>query len=103
MINMGKISAIIGIAALAGVGFYVGKKLIEKRPLHGNSASILQAFTTLGQALVYLLLCGYTSAFIMKRLAPDYSAEDYAKCSKAATLFAVPAMILSCILEQYIK
>ena len=31
MINMGKISAIIGIAALAGVGFYVGKKLIEKR------------------------------------------------------------------------
>ena len=31
MINMGKLSAIIGIAALAGVGFYVGKKLIEKR------------------------------------------------------------------------
>lgn len=79
------------------------KKLIEKLPLHGNSANILQAFTTLGQALVYLLLCGYTSAFIMKRLAPDYSAEDYAKCSKAATLYAVPAMILSCILEQYIK
>ena len=31
MINMGKLSAIIGIAALAGVGFYVGKKLIDKR------------------------------------------------------------------------
>ncbi|MBP5605448.1 MAG: hypothetical protein J6X60_07885, partial [Ruminiclostridium sp.] len=28
---MGKLSALIGIAALAGVGFYVGKKLIEKR------------------------------------------------------------------------
>lgn len=28
---MGKLSALISIAALAGVGFYVGKKLIEKR------------------------------------------------------------------------
>jgi uncharacterized phage infection (PIP) family protein YhgE len=31
MIIMGKLSALISIAALAGVGFYVGKKLIEKR------------------------------------------------------------------------
>ncbi len=28
---MGKVSAIIGIAALAGIGFYVGKKIIDKR------------------------------------------------------------------------
>lgn len=30
MVEMGKISAFVGLAALAGVGFYVGKKLIEK-------------------------------------------------------------------------
>ena len=28
---MGKITAIVGIAALAGIGYYVGKKVIEKR------------------------------------------------------------------------
>ncbi len=28
---MGKITAIVGIAALAGLGYYVGKKVIEKR------------------------------------------------------------------------
>ena len=79
------------------------KKLIDKLPLHGNSATILQAFATLGQALICLLLCGYTSAFIMKRLTPDYDAEEYKKRSRAATLFAIPVMILSCFLEQYVK
>lgn len=79
------------------------KKLIEKLHLHGNSEPILQAFATLGQILIYLLLCGYTSAFIMKRLTPDYNAEEYKKRSRAATLFAIPVMILSCILEQHIK
>lgn len=31
MITMGKLTALISIAALAGVGFYVAKKVIEKR------------------------------------------------------------------------
>lgn len=30
MVEMGKLSTLVGIAALAGVGFYVGKKLLEK-------------------------------------------------------------------------
>lgn len=30
MVEMGKLSTFVGIAALAGVGFYVGKKLLEK-------------------------------------------------------------------------
>ena len=30
MVEMGKLSALVGLAALAGVGFYVGKKLLEK-------------------------------------------------------------------------
>ena len=30
MVEMGKISAFVGLAALAGVGFYVGKKILEK-------------------------------------------------------------------------
>lgn len=80
------------------------KRILEQLPLHADFAAHVQSFYSIGVNLIYLVLCGYTSAFIIKRLTPDYNAEAYAKCSKAATLFAIPtAIVVTIIIEIALK
>ena len=91
--------AAIGCLLVLLKAFYP-KRILEQLPLRADFAARVQHFYSIGVDLIYLVLCGYTSAFIIKRLTPDYNAEAYAKCSKAATLFAIPTVIVVTIIIE---
>ena len=69
---------------------------------HGNLTSSLTLAVDLGNDFIFILLCGYTAAFIIKRLTPDYDPSDYKATSRLAALCSVPALILLFILTSYL-
>lgn len=80
------------------------KKILDQLPLREDFAAKVQSISSVAESLIYLILCGYTSAFILKRLVPDYNAEEYAKHSKVATLLAIPTvLIVSLIVEIVLR
>jgi len=92
------IAAISALFAL--VKIFDLRKILAKLPLREDFAAIFQSLVTVEEFLIYLVLCGYTAAFILKRLTPDYNAEEYRKASKTATILAIPtAYIASVIVE----
>lgn len=78
------------------------KKILDLLPLHEDFVAKVQSISFVAEALIYLVLCGYASAFILKRLLPDYNAEEYAKHSKAATLLAIPTVIIVSLIVEIV-
>ena len=70
--------------------------------LRGDAAVALNGLIDLAQNLIYLALCGYISAFVIKRLTPDYAPAEYKSTSRSATLYAVPVMYLMMTLSEIV-
>lgn len=80
------------------------KKILDLLPLHEDFAAKVQSISFVAEGLIYLVLCGYASAFILKRLLPDYNADEYKKVSRKATLLAVPTVLfVSTIIELILR
>lgn len=70
--------------------------------LHGEVATTLTKAVTYGQGVIFLFLCGYTGAFIIKKITPDYKPTEYKEASVCATVSSIPAVILLSILTYYL-
>ena len=69
---------------------------------HGNLATGLSLVVDVGNDIMFISLCGYIAAFIIKRLTPDYDPSNYKATSRLATLCSVPTIILLFILTPYL-
>ena len=70
--------------------------------LHGDVAYILNKVLFYGKEILFICLCGYTAAFVLKRFTPDYEASKYKAAAKITTICSVPAVTVLSILTSYI-
>lgn len=102
----GKIKKIIltyfsAISAFVVVLNLVSRELL-KVPLTGEANEIFKMVVENGQSVIYYLICGYTSAFLLKNLTPDYDISKYKSISKSAVIFSIPIMMISIMLSPVI-
>ena len=86
--------------------FVVALNLISREllkiPSTGNVNEILKVIVNDGAPVIYYLICGYTSAFLLKNLTPDYDISKYKSISKSAVIYSIPVMVISAILSPVI-
>lgn len=79
----------------------ISRNLLEIS-LTGDAIEIFKVIIKNGTPVIYYLICGYTSAFLLKNLTPSYDASEYKTISQSAVVYSIPIMIISTILSPVI-
>lgn len=86
--------------------FVVALNLISREllkiPSTGNVNEILKVIVNDGVPVIYYIICGYTSAFLLKNLTPGYDVSEYKVISKSSVIYSIPVMMISAILSPVI-
>ena len=89
------------VFALVVVLNLISRELL-KIPSTGDVNEILKVIVNDGVPVIYYIICGYTSAFLLKNLTPGYDVSEYKVISKSSVIYSIPVMMISIMLSPVI-
>lgn len=89
------------VFALVVVLNLISRELL-KIPSTEDVNEILKVIVNDEVPVIYYIICGYTSAFLLKNLTPGYDVSEYKVISKSSVIYSIPVMMISAILSPVI-